>query len=317
MYIGIDLGGTNVGFGIVDEDNKFLFKDSIPTRKSLNYEEICDDIIELIKKAVKALNKDLNCVKGVGIGVPGIVNPSNGMVIECVNLKWKNIPVRQYLEERLNVPVSIGNDATVAGVAEFTVGAMKGYNSGVLLTLGTGIGAGIIIDGKVYDGAHGIGSEIGHVIVGENFFDCNCGRNGCLETFCSSTAIIKYAQKLIEEGNKTSMEEEIQGDLNKINGKLIFDAAKNGDKIANEVVSRMVKYLAIGIVNTVAILDPEVIVIGGGLSAAGEFLLNKIIKEAKERVYFKGAPIGDIVLSKIGNDGGIIGAANLCRLNKK
>lgn len=317
MYIGIDLGGTNVGFGIVDEDNNILFKDSIPTRKSLKYEEICDDIVELIKRAVKVLHKDLKSVKGIGIGVPGIVNPSNEMVIECVNLKWKNIHVKEYLEERLNVPVSIGNDATVAGVAEFAVGAMKGYKSGVLLTLGTGIGAGIIIDGKVYDGAHGIGSEIGHVIVGENFFDCNCGRNGCLETFCSSTAIIKYAQKLLEEGNSSSMEEEIQGDLNKINGKIIFDAAKKGDNTAIRVINRMVKYLAIGIVNTVAILDPEVIVIGGGLSAAGEFLLNPIKEEAKKRVYFKGAPIGDIVLSKIGNDGGIIGAANLCRFNKK
>lgn len=317
MYIGIDLGGTNVGLGIVDEDNKILFKDSIPTRRSLKYDEICDDIMDLIKKAVSGLNMELRDVKGIGIGVPGIVNPSNGMVIECVNLKWKNVHVKEYIEEKLNIPVYMGNDATVAGVAEFAIGAMKGYNSGVLLTLGTGIGAGIIVDGKVYDGAHGIGSEIGHVIVGENYFDCNCGRNGCLETFCSSTAIIKYAQKLIEEGNSSSMEDEIQGDLNKINGKLIFDAARKGDKVANTVINRMVKYLAIGIINTVAILDPEVIVIGGGLSAAGEFLLKPIIKEAKERVYFKGAPIADIVLSEIGNDGGIIGAANLCRLSNK
>lgn len=315
MYIGIDLGGTNLGLGVVDEENNIVFKDSIPTRKSLKYDEICDDIIELTEKAIGSLGMNITAVKGMGIGVPGIVNPSDSMVVECVNLKWKNIYIKKYIEDKLNIPVYIGNDATVAGVAEFAVGAMKGYKSGVLLTLGTGIGAGIIIDGKVYDGAHGIGSEIGHVIVGENYFDCNCGRNGCLETFCSSTAIIKYAQKLLEEGNESSMEKEIQGDLSKISGKIIFDAAKKGDKVANQVIDRMVKYLAIGIVNTVAILDPEVIVIGGGLSAAGEFLLKPIIKEAKERVYFKGAPIGDIVLSKIGNDGGIIGAANLCRLN--
>lgn len=315
MYIGIDLGGTNIGLGIVDEDNNILFKDSMPTRKSLKYNEICEDIIELIKKALDVLNLNLTVIKGIGIGVPGIVNPTDSMVVECVNLKWKNVHVKKYIEEKLHIPVYIGNDATVAGVAEYAIGAMKGHKSGVLLTLGTGIGAGIIIDGKVYDGAHGIGSEIGHVIVGENYFDCNCGRNGCLETFCSSTAIIKYAQKLMEEGNFSSMVEEVEGDLNKINGKLIFDAAKNGDELANDVINRMVKYLAIGIVNTVAILDPEVIVIGGGLSAAGEFLLQPIIKEAKEKIYFKGAPMAEILLSEIGNDGGIIGAANLCRLN--
>lgn len=315
MYIGIDLGGTNIGLGIVDENNNILFKDSMPTRKSLKYNEICDDIIELIKKALDILKLNLTVIKGIGIGVPGIVNPTDSMVVECVNLKWKNVHVKKYIEEKLHIPVYIGNDATVAGVAEYTIGAMKGYRSGILLTLGTGIGAGIIIEGKVYDGAHGIGSEIGHVIVGENYFDCNCGRNGCLETFCSSTAIIKYAQKLIEEGNLSSMVEEVEGDLNKINGKLIFDAAKKGDKLANDVINRMVKYLAIGIVNTVAILDPEVIVIGGGLSAAGEFLLKPIIKAAKEKIYFKGAPMAEILLSEIGNDGGIIGAANLCRLN--
>lgn len=316
MYIGIDLGGTNIGIGVVDDENQLIYKDSIPTRKSLKFEDIADDIIELIKKALHGVSDTKNVVKGIGIGVPGIVNPNDSTVIECVNLKWKNIHIKEYIEGALDIPVFVGNDATVAGVAEFSVGAMKGASSGVLLTLGTGIGAGIIINSKVYDGAHGIGAEIGHLIVGENYFHCNCGRNGCLETFCSSTAIIKYAKKLIEEGQPSLIKELVNNDLEKINGKIIFEAAYKEDQVANEVVDRMVKYLAIGIVNTISILDPEVVVIGGGLSAAGYFLLSKVRKEVMERLYFKDSEIAKIVLSEIGNDGGIIGAANLCRLHE-
>ncbi len=313
MYIGIDLGGTNIGIGVVDDDNQLIYKDSIPTRKGLDFEEIADDIIELIKNAIYSSNITKNEVKGIGIGVPGIVNPKTNMIIECVNLKWKNVHIKEYIEAAIDIPVFIGNDATVAGVAELAIGSMKGFDKGVLFTLGTGIGAGIIINGNVYDGAHGIGAEIGHMIVGDNYFDCNCGRNGCLETFCSSTAIIKYARKLIEEGQASLINNMIENDLEKINGKVIFDAAYKEDALANKVVDRMVKYLSIGIVNTIAVIDPEVIVIGGGLSAAGDFLISKVRKEVSERLYFKDTDVAKIVLSEIGNDGGIIGAANLSK----
>ena len=163
----------------------------------------------LISTIIKTNDISKDEIKGIGIGVPGIVNPQNGVVVNCVNLKWDNVDIKKAIEDKLNIPVSLGNDATVAGVAELVVGAMKGCKTGVLITLGTGIGGGIIINGEVYDGFHGIGSEVGHMIVGENYYNCNCGRNGCLETFSSSTAIINYARKLIEEGNGSTITDKI------------------------------------------------------------------------------------------------------------
>lgn len=313
MYIGIDLGGTNIGIGIVDDENNLICKESNPTKKERGFNKITEDIVILISKIIKTNNISKDEIRGIGIGVPGIINPQNGVVVNCVNLKWNNVDIKKAIEDKLNIPVSVGNDATVAGVAELVVGAMKGCKSGVLITLGTGIGGGIIINGEVYDGFHGVGSEIGHMIVGENYYNCNCGRNGCLETFSSSTAIINYARKLIEEGNGSTIIDRVNGDLINIDGKIIFEEAKEGDDIARKVIDRMTNYLAIGIMNIVSVIDPEIFVIGGGLSASGEYLLTMIREKLSKISYYNGMDIGKIALSKIGNDGGIIGAAALCR----
>lgn len=313
MYIGIDLGGTNVGIGIVDSENKLIYKDSIPTKRENGFNDIIEDIIALISKTINVNNIPKSHIQGIGIGIPGIVDPKSQIIIDCVNLRWNNVDIKSAIEEKLSIPVFVGNDATVAGVAELVVGAMKGYHTGVLLTLGTGIGGGIIINGHVYDGFHGIGSEIGHMIVGENYYDCNCGRNGCLETFSSSTAIIKHARKLIEEGNDSAIMTEVKGNLNSIDGKVIFDQAKAGDKVACKVIGRMTNYLAIGIMNIISIVDPEVFVIGGGLSAAGEYFISMLREKVSQITYYKGMDVGEILLSGIGNDGGIIGAASLCK----
>lgn len=313
MYIGIDLGGTNIGIGIVDSENNLIYKDSFSTKRERGFNDIIEDIIVLISRTININNIPKSHIQGIGIGIPGIVDPKREIIIECVNLRWNNVNIKSAIEEKLNIPVSVGNDATVAGVAELEVGAMKGCQTGVLITLGTGIGGGIIINGQVYDGFHGIGSEIGHMIVGENYYNCNCGRNGCLETFSSSTAIIKYARKLIEEGNDSAIMTEVKGNLNSIDGKVIFDQAKAGDNVACKVIDRMTDYLAIGIMNIISIIDPEVFVIGGGLSAAGEYLISMIREKVSQITYYKGMDVGKILLSHIGNDGGIIGAAALCK----
>lgn len=313
MYIGIDLGGTNIGIGIVDSENKLIYKDSIPTKSERGFNDIIEDIMALISKTINVNNIPKDHIQGIGIGIPGIVDPKSEIIIDCVNLRWNNVDIKSAIEEKLNIAVTVGNDATVAGVAELVVGAMRGCQTGVLLTLGTGIGGGIIINGQVYDGFHGIGSEIGHMIVGENYYNCNCGRNGCLETFSSSTAIIKYARKLIEEGNDSAIMTKVKGNLNSIDGKVIFDQAKAGDKVACKVIDRMTNYLAIGIMNIITVIDPEVFVIGGGLSATGEYLISIIRDKVSRIAYYKGMGIGQIILSRIGNDGGIIGAATLCR----
>ncbi|MCX7950694.1 MAG: ROK family glucokinase [Clostridiales bacterium] len=311
MYIGIDLGGTNIAAGLVDETGKIVYSKSTPTLSARGYKDVIADINKLVKELIKESNVNREDVKAIGIGIPGLAD-KDGNVIFCVNLGWENIPLRKMMEDELNIPVFIDNDATVAGLAEYEFGAMKGSKNGILLTLGTGIGGGIVLNGEVYSGAHGVGSEIGHMIIGENFYNCNCGKNGCFETFASSTAIIKYAQKLIKEGNTdTKILEKVNGDIEKINAKVIFDSAKEGDKVAKMAVDRLVKYLVIGIFNIVNFMDPEVIALGGGVSNAGEYLLNLVKEEFEKNKYYKTLPAAKIVLAEYKNDAGIIGAAML------
>lgn len=311
MYVGVDLGGTNIAVGLVDENSILKYHKSTPTRAERGSKEVIKDIIKLINEAIRDYGINKETVKAIGIGVPGIAEPNSGEVIYCVNLGWNNVPLKQDLEKELNIPVFVDNDATVAGLAEYKIGAMRNCESGVFITLGTGVGGGIVINGKVRSGFNGVGSEIGHMIVGENFYPCNCGRNGCLETFTSSTALINYTIKLISEGNETSIGNKAKGSLQDINGKIIFEAAKEGDYVANKAVDRLVKYLAIGITNIINIIDPEIIALGGGLSGAGDFLLAKVREEVERVRYMKMIPIGKIVLATLGNEAGIIGAAAL------
>lgn len=311
MYIGVDLGGTNIAVGLVDENSVLKYHKSTPTRAERGSKEVIKDIIGLINETIRDYGICKEHIKAIGIGVPGIADPTSGEVIYCVNLGWINIPLKETLETELNVPVFVDNDATVAGLAEYKIGAMKDCESGVFITLGTGVGGGIVINGRVRSGFNGVGAEIGHMIVGENFYDCNCGRNGCLETFASSTALIKYTRKLINEGKETSIVKKVKGNLEEVNGRVIFEAAIEGDYVANKAVDRLVKYLAIGITNIINILDPETIALGGGLSGAGEFLLEKVQMEVEAVRYMKMMPIGKIVLATLGNEAGIIGAAAL------
>lgn len=313
-YIGIDLGGTNIAAGIVDEKGNLIYTDSVPTRSERDAVEIIADIAKLVEHMLTEKGISKEEIKSIGIGVPGVSDETTGNIISCVNLGWYNQPLRVPLEELLKLPVFIDNDATVAGVAEYHAGKMKGYRNGVFITLGTGVGSGIIINGKVIRGSHGVGSEVGHMIVGENFYNCNCGKNGCLETFSSATAMIKYAQHGIKEGEKSSIINEIDGNLEKITAKLIIDHAKAGDLFAESVVDRMVKYLAIGIFNITNIIDPDIFVIGGGVSKAGDYLLKKLNEVVQANKLFKDLPVGKIEIAELENDAGIIGAAMLGKM---
>jgi len=180
-----------------------------------------------------------------------------------------------------------------------------------MLTLGTGIGGGIIFNGNIYNGFHGIGSEIGHMVIGENFYNCNCGKNGCFETFASATALKKYTKRLLEQEKSKIIEEMTNKDIKRLNGKIIFEAAYKGDEIAIKVIDWYIKYLGIGIVNLINIIDPEVVVLGGGISRAGSFLLDRIIEEVDKNKLIKTLPIGKIVLAELDNKAGFIGAALL------
>lgn len=308
MYIGIDLGGTNIAGGLVDIDGKIINKYSVPTRRERGSEAVIEDIYAVINKLIED-NATQAPVKGIGIGIPGIADPHTGEVIVCVNLNWYNVPLRAALNAKIDLPVYIDNDATVAGVAEFQVAQEGKYKDAIILTLGTGVGGGVLVDGKVVSGHHGIGSELGHMLIGEGLYTCNCGRNGCLETFASSTAIIYYAKHLINTGRFSSMTDRVNGNLDTISGEIIFEAAKSGDAVANEVVDRLVKYLSIGIMNIVCTLDPEVVFLGGGLSMAGDFLLDKVKDSLETLKYFKATPHAKVEIAKFKNDAGIIGAA--------
>ncbi|GAU79731.1 ROK family protein [Fusibacter sp. 3D3] len=313
MFIGIDLGGTNIAGGLVDASGQIVKSISTPTR----VERGSDAIIEDIAQVIQALRQHSADVKSVGIGIPGIADPHTGAVLACVNLNWYDVPLREKLEALIGISVFIDNDATVAGVAEFQVSQKGQYTNAVMLTLGTGIGGGILVNGEVVSGHHGIGSEIGHMIIGENFYNCNCGRNGCLETFASSTAIIKYAKYLLENGEISDLiMTSAKGDLNNINGQIIFDAAKKGDNLANKVVDRLVKYLSRGIINVVCMIDPEIIVLGGGLSHAGDFLVDKIKLALEDLKYYKSSPLPKIEIAKLKNDAGIIGAAMYAKMHQ-
>ena len=313
MYIGIDLGGTNIKVGIVDEQGNIKHEKSCATRAEREPQKIIEDMINLVLIILEEFNMDLKEIKAIGIGIPGLAD-KNGNVIFCVNLGWKNVPLREMVEKVLHKPIYIDNDATVAALAEYEIGSMKNCKSGLMLTLGTGIGGGIILNGEVYSGFNGVGSELGHMVVGENFYDCNCGRNGCLETFASSTAMIKHTIKLIDEMNEnTIIIERAKGNINNINAEIIFNCAKEGDIIAILAVNRLVKYLSIGILNIINFIDPEIIALGGGVAGAGQYLLDMIHNEVISNKYYEDLPTGKIVLAELGNKAGIIGAAMIAK----
>jgi len=306
MLIGIDLGGMSIKGGLINDEGNIVLKKSLPTGAWRKPEEIILDIarvIDMLKKESKEK------IEVVGVGVPGVVSHNNSFLEKCANINLEQIDLKKELEQLIGVETYIDNDANVAAIAEYEIGALKDYNSAILITLGTGVGGGIIIDGNVVRGSHGAGAEIGHMVVGENFYDCNCGRNGCLETFSSATGIGKYIDKLLKESDEDS----ILRNYEKITTKNIFDASKVGDKLAKNAVDRFVKYLSIGVVNFINIIDPEAIAFGGGVSHAGQYLIDLLNDEIKKNLYSKDVKIAEIMLAKLQNDAGIVGAAFMAK----
>lgn len=312
MRIGVDLGGTNIKVGVVDEQGSILGQNVGPTPIEQGVEGIIRDITQQMKDLLEVLHISKGEIQSIGIGVPGLVGKNTRQIIYMPNLFLKDVVLDKKIEEVFHIPTFVSNDAAAAALGEKIVGSTRGISNSVFITLGTGVGGGIIINDQIYSGGHGWGSEIGHIYVGENFYNCNCGKNGCLETFASATAMIKYTKKRLSEGSEdTLILQKVEGDLKRIDAKLILDSAKEGDALALEVKNRFIKYLAIAIVNLYNILDPECIAIGGGISQAGDFILNPLRQEVNKRVFTKEVSYGDIVLAELGNDAGIIGAAFL------
>lgn len=308
MRLGIDIGGTNIGLGLVDEEHNIIKKLEISTHRDRGYNFIKSNIIKAINNLIE-YSSDLDKeVQFIGMGIPGIADKASDMIINCPNLAWDSLPLGRELKEIFGLPIVMENDANVAAIAESLLGVSKNYSNSVFMTIGTGIGGGIIVDNKLHSGSHGVGGEIGHIIVGDNFYDCNCGNNGCLETFASSTAIIKFVRHEIKNGFTDT---NLIDNMEDLDTRQIFKSAGLGDRLAIIAMDRMIKYLSIGIVNIINLIDPEIIVLGGGVAQAGDFLLDKVKSQVKRQILFKYMDYADIKIAKLKNDAGIIGAAIL------
>ncbi len=317
MYrIGIDLGGTNIAAGIVDENFKIIAQDSTPTLVGRPSEEIVDDIAMLCRKLCEKLAIQESDIDSLGIASPGIVDDETGMVVYANNLGFRHFPILPLLHERLAIKeMHIENDANAAAWGEAIAGAAKGSRSSLMITLGTGVGGGIIEGGKVFKGFNSAAGELGHIVIEVDGRQCTCGRRGCWETYSSATGLINMTKEKIAEcekaGRKTLMSE-LAEQRGKINGRTSFDAMRAGDEAAREVVDLYIKYLASGIASMINIFQPEVLSIGGGVSNEGQYLLDLVIPQVRAQTYGTGlVPETDIRIAELRNDAGIIGAAVL------
>lgn len=313
MYrIGVDLGGTNIATGVVNEKNEIVGRGKVKTNAPRPAEAIFDSIKEAVDMAIVNAGINYSDVVSVGVGTPGSVNKDTGAIEFSNNLKFNNVPAKEMLEERLKKPVYLENDANAAALGEAVAGCGNGVKDFVAITLGTGVGSGIIINGKIHRGSNFCGGEMGHMVINVDGIPCNCGRKGCWEKYASATALVSQAVEAMQ-GNKASLLwQTCEGDLNKVEGKTIFEALDMGDETAKQVVDKYLYYVAIGLANVINALQPEIVCVGGGISGQGEKILEpirQIVKAERYSVYAEKQAA--ILRATLGNDAGIIGAALL------
>ena len=311
IRIGVDVGGTGIQIGVVNKEYRIIQEGSIPTRTDLPFEEQLRQIADCIVSAVRESGFSTDDIESVGIGIPGIASAKTGEIIKCTNMGWYHMPFRDVFSRYLDKPVHIDNDANVAALAESVAGVSAGTSSSVFITIGTGIGSGIIINGRIWSGAHHIGGELGHVIFDLGGVPCTCGNHGCLERYCSATALIRMAREAVSGHPDSLILRSVNMDPDKIEAKTVFDAARAGDPLAVNVYGQYIDNLAQAIGSVVNLLDPEVIVLGGGVSKAGSFLLEPLTKEYTRYVLFNDQPLPPLKLAVLGSEAGIIGAAML------
>ena len=317
MYrIGIDLGGTNIAAGLVNEDFEILVKDSLPTQATRPPEQIVDDIALLCRRVCDAAGVSAADIEAVGIASPGVANHDSGVVEYANNLPFRHFPIAALLCKRFPVKrVSVENDANAAAWGEAVAGAARGTKNSVMITLGTGVGGGIIIDRKVYSGSNFAGAELGHIVIQHGGRKCSCGRRGCWEAYSSATAMIRMTEEKIAEcaasGRETLMTAMV-AERGRVTGRTACDAMRQGDAAAREVYDEYINYLACGLTNIVNIFQPQVISLGGGISGEGQSLIDAVSPLVHAEQYGSGiVELADIRIAKLGNDAGIIGAAFL------
>lgn len=311
-YIGIDIGGTNVKSGIVDEEGKIVIKSSIPTDGGKNYKKIAADVAAQVKELADAALIDTDDIAGVGIGCPGMISSGTGIVDYTCNLGWRNVPLAEEFEKQIGKPVFVSNDANVAALGEAMFGTGRDYRDVIFITLGTGVGGGVIIDNKLFEGYLSKGAELGHMVIVTDGELCGCGRRGCMEAYCSATALIRDTKRAMEKDKNSAMWQFVGGNIDKVDGRTAFECSKTGDKSARCVIENYIKYLGEGLSNFINIFRPQAIILGGGVCAQGDYLVGPVQRYTDEHTYGGDiAPRTLILTATLGNDAGLVGAASL------
>ncbi|MCD6232696.1 ROK family protein [Candidatus Aerophobetes bacterium] len=314
LYImGIDLGGTNIVSLLINKKGEIITRDKRKALAEEGKEKTISQIVESAKAVIeKGRNKGISfqSILGIGIGSPGPLNTKEGIIYFAPNLPgWKNVPLKNILEKKLNIPVFLENDANAAALGEWWIGAGRDVNNLVLFTLGTGIGGGIIINGEVLHGFRDTAAEIGHMIIHEEGLLCNCGTKGCLEAYASATGVVRRTISALKKGAKSILTEMVNNHLKEITCKMVYQAAKKGDKLCKWITEETGRYLGIGIANMVNILNPEMIILAGGMIEAKDLLFNPVIKYAQKYALKASIEKVKIVPAHLGDNAGAIGAA--------
>ena len=313
-YMGIDLGGTNIKAGVVDDAFRIIGRAKAKTGIPRPAEEVMDAMAECAKAAAADAGVPWEQIRQVGIGVPGTANEETGVVEYANNLLFENVPMREYLQKRLHKEIDITNDANAAALGEVLAGAARGASNAVAVTLGTGVGGGIIIDGRLFTGFHYGGAELGHMGIVLGGRKCTCGRRGCLEAYASATGLIRSTKEAMEAFPDSLMWELVRENGGNVSGRTAFLAAGRGDAAAQAVVNDYIQHLGYGLASIINILAPEILVIGGGVSNEGENLLRPLVECVRPQLYIRTPEKQTrIVLATLGNDAGLIGAAFLSR----
>lgn len=308
MRIGIDLGGTNIAGGLVSDTGELIYKTSVPTVVDKGEPGLLEAIAGVIKHLIdKASGK---AISYVGIGVPGHADDKTGIVVYCNNIPFVNTALASYITSETGLPCYIGNDANAAALAEVLFGTAREFDNAVMITLGTGIGSGIVLGKRIFAGCNGAAGELGHISLFPDGVDCNCGRRGCYELYGSATALKRQTCEAMEKHPESKLRE-LAKTPDDVTGKTAFDAMRMGDKVGTEVVNQYIRYLSIGVLDIINLLCPEAIIFGGGIAKEGETLLSPIREIVKKECYSDYGKQTQFLIAELGNDAGIIGAAFL------
>jgi len=312
LLIGIDLGGTNVRTALVSRDKDVLRIDSRPTNAHAGLDAVLDVMAEGVHAVLHEERLTIANVLAAGIGAPGPMNPQTGVVFSPPNLPgWKDVPLADAMSERLGIPCFVDNDANLACYGEFWMGAAQGCENVCLLTLGTGVGGGIIVNGKLLRGVDGTAAEIGHMIVNRDGRRCGCGTHGCLEAYGSVTGLLQTAREGMEQGETTTLTERCSGDLLSITGQMISEAADAGDAYARSVLEDTGVWLGVAIASLINLFNPERVVLAGGMTEAGDVLLDAIRNRARQDAFEVPGARAEIVVATLAQDAGVLGAAGV------